>query len=156
MQRKFWMNLCISLGVISQAIFPNLAFAETTISANEQQQIQLLEKITDQTTVIKGISIPNATVTVKNKEVNLGSTQTDSEGKFEVGMVNQPANSLLIITADDGIHTYGIEVTVGATGWVQEAGIWYFIGPNGEKQTGWINDNGTSYYLNSTGAMQTG
>jgi glucan-binding YG repeat protein/uncharacterized protein YvpB len=156
LQRKFWMNLCISLGVISQAIFPNLAFAETRISANEQQQIQLLEKITNQTTVIKGITIPNATVTVKNKEILLGSNQTDSEGKFEIGVEKQPANSLLTISVDDGIHTYAMEITVATTGWVQEAGVWYFFGPNGEKQTGWIKDNGTRYYLNSTGAMQTG
>lgn len=160
MQRKFWIGLCMSLMVISQSLFPKMAFAETTVTADDQQQIQLQEKVTDQTTVIKGVSAPNASVKVEKNEMLLGSAQTDAEGKFEVSVEEQPANTYLTITVEvekvDGIHTYVLLVKVAATGWVSENGLWYFYGPDGEKQTGWINDNGTSYYLDATGAMQTG
>ncbi len=43
------------------------------------------------------------------------------------------------------------------TGWVEEAGEWYFYDETGEKVTGWLLDNGRWYFLNrSSGIMQTG
>jgi len=64
--------LLIVLIAISQSLLPKLTFAETPITANEPSQIQLLEKVTDQTTVIKGITFPKASVKVENKKGTLG------------------------------------------------------------------------------------
>ncbi|MFJ7726009.1 C39 family peptidase [Neobacillus sp. NPDC097160] len=159
MQRKLLNMLLIFLIAISQSLFPKLAFAETAGTngtANDPLQIQLLEKVTDQTTVINGITFPNATVKVEDKTGTLlNSTQADTAGRFGALIPKQPANTILKITADDGSgNTYSLEVTVA--GWVEESGHWYYYGQNGERLTGWITDNGNRYYLDQTGAMQTG
>ncbi|WP_312473227.1 C39 family peptidase [Neobacillus sp.] len=157
MQRKLWITLCLSLLVISQSIFPTLAMAATTTGANGESAIQILEKVTDQTLAIRGKSFANAEIKVENKAGLLNSTQTDSDGAFEVAIEKQPANTILKITADDGAeHTYSIEVTVVATGWVQDGNKRYYYGPDGEKQTGWITDNGSRYFLDQNGVMKTG
>ncbi|MFZ7943261.1 C39 family peptidase [Neobacillus sp. 19] len=161
MQWKVSMMLFIFLIAISQAIFPKLALADetgATVTANDQVQIQLVEKVTNQTTVIKGITFPNASVMVENKiGALLSSTQANAEGGFELEIAKQPANTILKITADDGAgNTYAIEVTVALTGWVLNNGRWYFYGQTGDMQTGWITDNGSRYFLDQTGAMQTG
>lgn len=151
MQRNLWVRLLISFLVISSVLFPGLAKAEATGT-----EIQLLEKVTDQTTVIKGTSVPNAKITVENNVELLNSAQTDVEGQFEVAIAKQPANTVLKITAEDGVHTYLLEVTVAETGWVLKDHLWYYYGLNGEMQTGWITDNGTRYFLGENGVMQTG
>ena len=43
-----------------------------------------------------------------------------------------------------------------ATGWVKDAGVWYYMDASGVMQTGWVKVDGLWYYLNSSGAMQTG
>jgi glucan-binding YG repeat protein len=157
LQKKFLFTICIALIVISQSFFSKLAFAETTVSTNERSDIILLGKITDQTTVIRGTSVPNAKINVENKVGLLNSTQADSEGKFEVAIAKQPGNTKLKITADDGtLPTYSIDVIVVATGWVQKGNLWYYYGQDGEKQTGWITDNNKRYFLDQNGAMKTG
>ncbi|WP_430066999.1 C39 family peptidase [Neobacillus sp. NRS-1170] len=151
MQPNIWGKLCIALIVISYSLVPGLATAETT------SEIQLFEKVTDQTTAIKGKTIENAKVSLENNKGILGSAAADSTGKFEVATPKQRAGTMLTISADDGAgHTYGLSVSVAATGWVQEGGLWYYFGTNGEKQTGWITDNGQAYYLDQSGVMKTG
>ncbi|MFJ5717190.1 C39 family peptidase [Neobacillus sp. NPDC093127] len=157
MQRKLWIKLCLTLLVISQVLFPKLALADTNVRTSEPAEIQLLEKVTSQTTVIKGKTFPNAIIKVENKQGLLNTAQADSDGIFEAAIMKQPANTILKITVDDGAgSTYAIEVTVAATGWVIKDGLWYYYGPDGEKQTGWITDNGSRYYLDQTGVMKTG
>jgi glucan-binding YG repeat protein len=155
-KRNFWINLCISLIVFSQTIIPGLAAAETTAETKEQSYIQLTGKVTDQTTVIKGTTLPNVSLKVENNEGILSNTQTDAEGIFEAPITKQPANTLLTVTVVDGNNTYSILVKVAATGWVEEIGRWYYYGPDGEKLTGWITDKGGTFYLDQTGAMVTG
>jgi hypothetical protein len=41
------------------------------------------------------------------------------------------------------------------TGWVKEAGQWYYYA-GGIKKSGWLLDGGKWYYLNASGVMQTG
>lgn len=43
-----------------------------------------------------------------------------------------------------------------ATGWIKDAGFWYYMDANGVMQTGWVKVDGLWYYLNSSGVMQTG
>ena len=38
--------------------------------------------------------------------------------------------------------------------WVQVDGTWYYLDGSGVMQTGWLNDNGTWYYLEASGAMK--
>lgn len=42
------------------------------------------------------------------------------------------------------------------TGWVKDAGKWYFLSEDGRMKTGWIRDDGKWYYLTGSGAMKTG
>lgn len=147
MQPKIW-GLIFSLFII--CIFPGLAIAEGA-------EIQLSEKVTDQTTVIKGITFPHAKVTVENNEGILKSVEADSAGDFATAITKQPANTILKISASVGEgHTYTIEVLVAATGWVEESGLKYFYGPDGEKRTGWLYEGGKWYFLDSKGVMKTG
>ncbi|ETI69656.1 S8 family serine peptidase [Neobacillus vireti] len=43
-----------------------------------------------------------------------------------------------------------------ATGWVLDAGKWYYLAKDGKMQTGWVKDGNTWYFLNKSGAMATG
>ncbi|WP_080843959.1 5'-nucleotidase C-terminal domain-containing protein [Cytobacillus gottheilii] len=43
-----------------------------------------------------------------------------------------------------------------ATGWVQDAGKWYFLTGSGAMATGWVQDAGKWYFLTGSGAMSTG
>jgi len=42
------------------------------------------------------------------------------------------------------------------TGWVQEAGLWYYMDSSGVMRTGWTMVNGRWFYMNESGVMQTG
>ena len=42
------------------------------------------------------------------------------------------------------------------TGWVKDAGKWYFLSEDGRMKTGWLRDNGKWYYLKKNGVMMTG
>lgn len=151
MQLKIWVKICMALIGISYSLVPGLASADTT------SEIQLVEKVTDQTTVIKGKTIENANVSVDSNQGVLGLTVADSAGQFEVAMAKQPANTILKISAEDRQHhTYELLVTVAATGWVQAGGHWYYYSANGEMQTGWITDQDQAYYLDQAGVMKTG
>lgn len=153
MRQAVWIKVLIFLMVISQSFFPRLAFAET---ASETLQLQLVEKITDQTTTIKGTTSPNVTVKVENSAgVLLNSTTADETGGFAVEITKQLAKTLLKLTAEDvDGNTYAIEVTVA--GWVKQNGLWYYVDQDGKWQTGWLEDQGSHYFLTSTGAMKTG
>jgi lactocepin len=43
-----------------------------------------------------------------------------------------------------------------ATGWVQDAGKWYFLAKDGKMQTGWVKEGNSWYFLTKSGAMATG
>jgi glucan-binding YG repeat protein len=153
MRPKSWIKFLICLTIIACALIPGLSFAE---AAGQGKDIQLLEKVTDQTTAIKGITYPNASIKVENNGVLLDSTQANNAGEFTATIAKQPKNSTLKITADDGKNTYSLNVSVMASGWVQEGGRWYFYNSKGEKQTGWLEDQGKRYFLDQTGARQSG
>ncbi len=153
MYQKSWLKILICSIVISFSLFPGLALAETITTGKE---IQFLEKVTDQTTVIKGKSMAKAKITVESKTGLAGSAEADEAGMFNVPIAKQPANSTLKVTASDESHTYSLEVLVAQTGWVKTGGLWYFYRPDGEKATGWITDNGSRYFLAETGVMKTG
>ena len=42
------------------------------------------------------------------------------------------------------------------TGWVKDAGTWYFMNTSGEMKTGWVKDGASWYFLNTSGEMKTG
>ena len=42
------------------------------------------------------------------------------------------------------------------TGWVKDAGKWYFLSRDGKMKTGWVKVDGKWYYLEKSGAMKTG
>ena len=42
------------------------------------------------------------------------------------------------------------------TGWVKDAGKWYFLSGDGKMKTGWVKVDGKWYYLDRSGAMKTG
>lgn len=152
MRPKSWGCL-ICLAIIAGALIPRLTFAQTTTLGNA---IQLLGKVTDQTTVIKGTTYPNANMKVEKNGILLAGMQANEAGEFTAPIGKQPAGSILKITADDGKNTYILDISVMATGWVQESGHWYFYNSTGEKLTGWLENQGKRYYLDQTGARQTG
>ncbi|MDU4892228.1 MAG: pectate lyase-like adhesive domain-containing protein [Clostridium sp.] len=56
------------------------------------------------------------------------------------------------------LTTKVVSVAVGEfrTGWIKEAGKWYYFNKNGEMHKGWLNLGGTWYYLKDNGEMATG
>ena len=42
------------------------------------------------------------------------------------------------------------------TGWINEAGTWYYLNGSGAMVTGWLDLDGRWFYLNSSGVMVTG
>lgn len=153
MQRVIKINVGISFIIMLFCIFPQFAKAETAEPVNH---IQILERVTSLTTVIKGQAFPDANITVETEQGLLNSAAADADGKFEVLIAKQAAYTILKITADDGTNTYSMEVTVAVAGWVSEHGQWYFYNNDSEKQTGWLLDEGSWYFLDQKGAMMTG
>lgn len=41
------------------------------------------------------------------------------------------------------------------TEWLQDKGLWYYLGPDGQMRTGWIKNTDKWYYLNTNGSMAT-
>jgi uncharacterized protein YvpB len=150
---KLWLIFIFGLLVISYPLISGLSSAKT---AGQGKPIRFLEKITDQTTVIKGTASPNAAIKAETKDGVLNRTQADGAGKFALAIAKQPGHSILKITAGNRNHKRSVNVTVTATGWVHEGGRWYFYNSKGEKQTGWIQNQGHYYFLNHTGVLQTG
>ena len=63
------------------------------------------------------------------------------------------ANETLVI---DGL-TYRFDASgYLKTGWVHEAGHWYYHGTSGAQQVGWVKDRGSWYHFGTSGAMTTG
>ncbi|MDU4892225.1 MAG: DUF5011 domain-containing protein [Clostridium sp.] len=60
--------------------------------------------------------------------------------------------------SEGATFTKEIKVTVNKikTGWVKEAGKWYYLNESGEMHKGWLNLKGTWYYLKDNGEMATG
>ncbi|MDQ0200875.1 C39 family peptidase [Neobacillus ginsengisoli] len=182
---KFPVKVFIGLFVISNSLFPILASAEMTTGTNQVQgqsaeqtiqataqqspgtavqpnltpDLQLTEKVTDKTTVIKGKTAPSVKITVETNAGILNSVQANADGTFEVPISKQQANTILKITTTVGTNTYSIDVKVEASppiGWVLVKGYWNYLNSNGQKMTGWVTDQGKRYFLDETGVMKTG
>lgn len=149
MRSKLRIIFILGLLAISYPLISKLSLAQG-------KPIRLLEKITDQTTVIKGTASPNAEIKAETKDGVLKSTKADGAGKFTLAIAKQPGKTVLKIIANKSMNQRSVNVTIAATGWVEKGESRYFYNSKGEKVTGWIQNQGRYYFLNNAGVMQTG
>jgi glucan-binding YG repeat protein len=67
-----------------------------------------------------------------------------------------PANSGWVKGSNGKWRYYDPQTGVMKKGWLNDAGIWYYLDGNGEMKTGWSNVGGKWYFHDSKGAMKTG
>ncbi|MEH7225219.1 PQQ-binding-like beta-propeller repeat protein [Bacillus sp. JJ1566] len=122
----------------------------------------LANPVFDDSTIVTGAADPYTKISVKVGSNTIGSGQTDANGKFSVPIPIQSMSTELFITSTDNEGNMSevtkIRVKSSISGWVQEAGTWYYYDEyTGKKKTGWLPDRGLWYYLDpSSGAMKTG
>jgi hypothetical protein len=140
-----------------------------------------VNKVYDNSSVVTGVTEPNATIKVYLNGSQIGSSVADSNGNFTTRIPVESAGSILNVTATDlaGNVSQPTQVTVTKavlngwvtvngkryyyinnvkqTGWLQLSGKWYYLGKTtGIMATGWLYDGGNWYYLNGSGKMLTG
>jgi hypothetical protein len=121
-----------------------------------------VNKVTDKDTVVQGQGEPGFTIEVKAGDTLLGSAVVGMDRKFSVKIPAQKEGTQLSVGTIDSYGTKSVPAYVTVekakpSGWVNQAGKWYYYDPaTFALKTGWFKVGTTWYYANASGVMQTG